>query len=95
MSEISETRDTLELISQVRKEDGAAFEALLEKYTPLIDASVLKVLGEEQLTVYRDHTSEATATATLQASYETVLAYEENGEFILCGEAKAIVVKPE
>ncbi len=55
----------------------------------------LAVLGEEQLTVYRDHTSEAIATATFQASYETVLAYEENGEFILCGEAKAIVVKPE
>ena len=55
----------------------------------------LAVLGEKQLTVYRDHTSEDTVTLEFQGDYDRLLAYEGNEEFVLCGEAKAIVVKPK
>jgi RNA polymerase sporulation-specific sigma factor len=72
MSEISEIRDTLELISRVRNEDGAAFEALLEKYTPLIESSVKKVLGEELLSLYGDDfRQEATVVF-----YNSILTYD-------------------
>ena len=72
MSEISETRDTLELISRVRKEDGVAFEALLKKYTPLIEASVVKVLGEDLLSLYGDDfRQEATVVF-----YNSILTYD-------------------
>ncbi len=72
MSEISDTRDTLELISRVRKKDGDAFETLLGKYTPLIEASVVKILGEELLSLYGDDfRQEATVVF-----YNSILTYD-------------------
>ncbi len=55
----------------------------------------LAVLSEKKLTVYRDQSSGQAIVLNVHGNYSKVLAYEKTGEFLLCGEAKAIVVKPE
>jgi RNA polymerase sporulation-specific sigma factor len=72
MSNISKEKHTLELVSQVREGDDSAFEELLLKYTPLIEASVAKVLGEELYSLYKDDfRQEATVVF-----YNAILAYD-------------------
>ena len=53
----------------------------------------LAILLQDQLIFYRDVTESTPVELPLKGSYHHVLAYE-NLEFILCGDAKAITVKP-
>ena len=64
---------TEELILAVREGDGNAFESLLQIYTPLIEASVARVLlDEEQYRLYADDfRQEATVVF-----YNSILTYD-------------------
>lgn len=65
-------RRTGELISRVRAGDDAAFEELLKSYTPLIEASVARTLGEELYSLHADDfRQEATVTF-----YNSILTYD-------------------
>ncbi len=66
---------------------------------PLYDAcylnGTLALLGEKKLIVYQNHSNDDVTELTFQGTYHKVLAYEDGGELLLCGDAKAIVVKPD
>lgn len=53
----------------------------------------LAILLQDQLILYRDVTENTPVSLALKGSYYDILACE-NLEFVLCGDAKAIVVKP-
>ena len=72
MSNTSKDKRTLELIGKVRSGNDAAFEELLSKYTPLIEASVARVLGDKLYSLYRDDfRQEATVVF-----YNSILTYD-------------------
>ena len=54
----------------------------------------LVVLGERNLTVYQMDSTTPVSSITLQGDYNILLAYD-NEEYVLCGKAKAIVIKPD
>lgn len=64
--------NTGELISRVRSGDDVAFEELLESYMPLIEASVLRTLGEE---LYSLHADDFKQEAIL-TFYNSILTYD-------------------
>ncbi len=65
-------RQMLELVCRVKNGDDGAFEELLRKYTPLIEASVIKVLGDELYSLYKDDfRQEATVVF-----YNAIMAYD-------------------
>lgn len=71
MIDCEKNRDTNELISRVKDGDNSAFELLLEKYTPLIEASVVKCLDEEYVIHIEDFRQEATVVF-----YNSILTYD-------------------
>ena len=72
MNEKEKDRQVLELISRVRDGNDGAFEELLQRYTPLIEASVSRVLGEELYSLHKDDfRQEATVVF-----YNSILAYD-------------------
>lgn len=72
MNDICKNRHTLDLVEKVKKGDDGAFEELLQKYTPLIEASVIKVLADESYSLYKDDfRQEATVVF-----YNAILAYD-------------------
>ncbi|MBE6577907.1 MAG: sigma-70 family RNA polymerase sigma factor [Ruminococcaceae bacterium] len=71
MNEKFKDRGVLDLIAMVRDGNDGAFEELLQRYTPLIEASVARVLGEEQYSLYRDDFKQE---ATL-VFYNAILSY--------------------
>ena len=72
MNDICKSRHTLDLVEKVKKGDDGAFEELLQKYTPLIEASVIKVLADESYSLYKDDfRQEATVVF-----YNAILAYD-------------------
>ena len=72
MSGISFNGDVSDHIMKVRSGDDQAFEILLQKYTPLIEASVVKCLGDELYSLYRDDfVQEATVVF-----YNSILTYD-------------------
>ena len=72
MKELSTHEITPKLICRVRRGDDSAFGELLEKYSPLIEASVVRALGEGELEPYRDDfRQEATV-----AFYNSILTYD-------------------
>ena len=54
---------------------------------------VLSVLTKHELNVYRDGQSASYATASFSGEYTRLLAFNEE-EFLVCGSAKAIVLRP-
>ncbi len=71
MNKNCKDRHVLDLIAKVREGNNGAFEELLQKYTPLIESSVTRVLGEEQYSLYRDDFKQE-ATVVF---YNAILAY--------------------
>lgn len=63
---------TDKLISSVRAGDGDAFEKLLKDYTPLIESSVAKVLGDEFYSLYADDFRQEAAVVF----YNSILTYD-------------------
>lgn len=63
---------TDKLISEVRAGNGDAFEKLLKDYTPLIEASVAKVLGDEFYSLYADDFRQEAAVMF----YNSILTYD-------------------
>ena len=53
----------------------------------------LAVLCDDALLLYRENTESPAQALELKGRYHTLLAYQ-SGEFVLCGDAKAIAVKP-
>ena len=64
---------TEELILRVRKGDGAAFETLLQTYTPLIEAAVARVLIDQE--AYRLYSDDFRQEATV-VFYNSILTYD-------------------
>jgi RNA polymerase sporulation-specific sigma factor len=54
MNDSLKSQRTLELIARVKDGDESAFEELLLQYTPLIEASVAKMLGDGLYSSYED-----------------------------------------
>jgi hypothetical protein len=54
----------------------------------------LAVLGERNLTVHQIDSTTPASSIMLQGDYDILLAYDAE-EYILCGKAKAIVIKPD
>jgi RNA polymerase sporulation-specific sigma factor len=54
MNDSLKSQRTLELITRVKDGDESAFEELLLQYTPLIEASVAKMLGDGLYSSYED-----------------------------------------
>ena len=72
MSELLKDYATHGLIALVREGDGRAFEVLLQRYNPLIEASVAKCLEDELYSLYReDLIQEATVVF-----YNAILTYD-------------------
>ena len=72
MSDRFMNNDVFDLVLKVRSGDGQAFETLLQKYTPLLEASVVKCLGDEMYSLYRDDfMQEATVVF-----YNSILTYD-------------------
>lgn len=68
----SEKNNPSELILRVREGDEQAFEALLNRYTPLIEASVAKCLGDDMYSLHKDDfVQEATVVF-----YNSILTYD-------------------
>lgn len=64
--------DVLQLISRAKSGEGEAFEELLEKYTPLINASVARCLQDDQYDLYaEDFRQEATLVF-----YNSIMTYD-------------------
>lgn len=72
MGESKSRQDTLSLLLKARDGDQSAFEALLEKYTPLIDASVLSCLEDGLYSLYADDFRQEAAVVF----YNSVLTYD-------------------
>ena len=62
-----------ELILRVREGDGGAFESLLQLYTPLIEASVSRVLIDDEL--FRLYADDFRQEATV-VFYNSILTYD-------------------
>ena len=71
MFDCEKNRETAELISRVKNGDNSAFELLLEKYTPLIEASVAKCLEDDYSLHGEDFRQEATVVF-----YNSILTYD-------------------
>ena len=72
MSRISKNSEILQLISQVRNGNEQAFEFLLQKYTPLIEAAVARVISDE---AYVNHEEDLKQEATV-VFYNSILTYD-------------------
>ena len=72
MNDICKSRHTLDLVEKVKKGDDGAFEELLQKYTPLIEASVSRVLGEELYSLHKDDFRQE----AIVVFYNSILAYD-------------------
>ena len=72
MSDNSKNTDISQLISEVRNGNEEAFEALLEKYTPLIESSVAKMLVDGQ---YSLHAEDLLQEATV-VFYNSIMTYD-------------------
>ena len=72
MSDNSKKTAISQLISQVRNGNEDAFKALLEKYTPLIESSVAKVLVDGQ---YSLHAEDLRQEAMLMF-YNSIMTYD-------------------
>ena len=72
MSDNSKNTDISQLISEVRNGNEEAFEALLEKYTPLIESSVAKMLVDGQ---YSLHADDLLQEATV-VFYNSIMTYD-------------------
>ena len=71
-SESKSSSDVSLLILRVRSGDQQAFETLLNKYTPLIESSVSKCLGDGMYEHYRDDLAQE-ATVVF---YNSILTYD-------------------
>ena len=72
MSDIAKNKGIQELIFRVRKGDDEAFSELLSMYTPLIESSLLRSLGDELYALYsEDLRQEAT-----MVFYNSILTYD-------------------
>ncbi|MBE6535789.1 MAG: sigma-70 family RNA polymerase sigma factor [Ruminococcaceae bacterium] len=72
MSDIAKNKEIQELIFRVRKGDDVAFSELLSRYTPLIEGSLLRSLGDEFYGLYsEDLRQEAT-----MVFYNSILTYD-------------------
>ena len=72
MSDIAKNKGIQELIFRVRKGDDEAFSELLSMYTPLIEGSLLRSLGDELYALYsEDLRQEAT-----MVFYNSILTYD-------------------
>ena len=70
-NEIKQT-DVLQLISRAKNGDGEAFEEMLEKYSPLINASVARCLQNDQYASYgEDFKQEA-----VLVFYNSIMTYD-------------------
>lgn len=72
MGESESRQDTLDLLLKARDGDQSAFEALLEKYTPLINASVLSCLEDGLYSLYADDFRQEASVVF----YNSVLTYD-------------------
>ena len=72
MQNSSNTGDTVDLVLRAKEGDQTAFELLLQKYTPLIEASVVNALGEEMYSLYGDDFKQE-ATVVF---YNSMLTYD-------------------
>ncbi len=57
-------------------------------------SGTLAVLTENELNVYRNGQSAPSATAAFNGEYTRLLAYDDD-EYLVCGSAKAIVLRPD
>ena len=72
MSDIAKNKEIEELIFLVRQGDEAAFSTLLSKYSPLIENSLMRALGDEMYGLYsEDLRQEAT-----MVFYNSILTYD-------------------
>ena len=72
MSDIAKNKEIQELIFRVRKGDDEAFSTLLSMYTPLIEGSLIRSLGDELYALYsEDLRQEAT-----MVFYNSILTYD-------------------
>lgn len=72
MSDIAKNKEIAELIFRVRQGDEVAFSTLLSMYSPLIENSLLKSLGDELYGLYsEDSRQEAT-----MVFYNSILTYD-------------------
>lgn len=72
MSDIAKNKEIAELIFRVRQGDEVAFSTLLSMYSPLIENSLLKALGDELYGLYsEDSRQEAT-----MVFYNSILTYD-------------------
>ena len=72
MSEQAQKIDTTVLISRVKNGDDAAFVALLDRYSPLIEAAVARYTTED---LSRSHAEDLRQEATV-VFYNSILAYD-------------------
>ncbi len=72
MSKTSQNSEILQLISQVRNGNEPAFEQLLQKYTPLIEGAVARVISDE---AYVTHKEDLRQEATV-VFYNSILTYD-------------------
>ena len=71
MSQVSKNVEIVRLISEVRAGSEQAFEKLLEKYTPLIESSVARVVSDS---AYVSHEEDLRQEATV-VFYNSILTY--------------------
>ena len=76
MSDIAKNKEIQELIFRVRKGDDVAFSELLSRYTPLIEGSLLRSLGDEFYGLYSEDLRQEACIALYRAvqSYDNTQA---------------------
>lgn len=72
MSDNSKNKEILKLISEVRSGNEEAFKQLLDRYTPLIESSVSRVLVDGQYVLHEDDLRQE-ATVVF---YNSILTYD-------------------
>ena len=72
MGENLEKKETSQLISDVRQGNEEAFEVLLQRYTPLIESSVSRILNKES---YGLHSEDLRQEATV-VFYNSIMTYD-------------------
>ena len=72
MSDKSKNKEILKLISEVRSGNEEAFKQLLDRYTPLIESSVSRVLVDGQYVLHEDDLRQE-ATVVF---YNSILTYD-------------------